>query len=194
MYELHAAVSAITVEGKTFADICTRVPIADIFHSTRPSPTRRRDRRSAIRTETEELTPPPTAPPPYVNASVVSEEDPLSSPTEIPSPTVPKDTKKTSDDVYDTLWADYDYDYDRKVAAETAAARIRIDFDKFGRRTAKYAAIKDGSDLPKDIYCDLVNSLQDMCLQTSLLEIWRYDKVDMVYYRRESKKCSIRHV
>ena len=45
MYELYAAVAAIRVEGKSYDDICTRVPIADIFHSTR------RGRRDAVLTE-----------------------------------------------------------------------------------------------------------------------------------------------
>ena len=31
--------------------------------------------------------------------------------------------------------------------------------------------------LPKDIYCDIVETLQDKCGEYSLLEIWKYDKV-----------------
>lgn len=42
------------------------------------------------------------------------------------------------------------------------------------------AAIQDQvdilSDLPADIYCDLVETLNDKCLETSILEIWKYDE------------------
>jgi hypothetical protein len=34
-------------------------------------------------------------------------------------------------------------------------------------------------ELPDDIYCDLVNSLNDVCLQSSLLEIWKYDRLGL---------------
>ena len=30
-------------------------------------------------------------------------------------------------------------------------------------------------DIPYDIYCDLVDTLNDKCLESSILEIWKYD-------------------
>ena len=42
MYELHKKISAIEVEGKTFKDICTKVPIVNIFHTEK----RRRKRET----------------------------------------------------------------------------------------------------------------------------------------------------
>ena len=45
MYELYMSVMAIRVENKTYEEICTRVPIANIFH------TRQRGRRAAVLTE-----------------------------------------------------------------------------------------------------------------------------------------------
>ena len=184
MYELYAAVAAIRVEGKSYDDICTRVPIADIFHSTR------RGRRDAVLTEA--LTPLQASPPPPPPFS--------STDTPPPPPTLPAATLKAgggnvttaiNEDLYDTLWADYDYDFDVKVAAEAAAARVRIDFEKFGGGAG--GKERDGaSDLPKDIYCDLVDSLRDLCLQTNLLEIWRYDRVRKFSLLREKDlRCRI---
>jgi len=30
--------------------------------------------------------------------------------------------------------------------------------------------------LPPEIYCDLVNTLNDKCLESSLLELWKFDR------------------
>ena len=42
------------------------------------------------------------------------------------------------------------------------------------------AAIQDQvdilDDIPDDIYCSLVETLNDKCLETSLLEIWKYNE------------------
>jgi len=45
MFQLHQSISSISVQNKTFQDICTRVPIADIFQ------TKRRRKREAFITE-----------------------------------------------------------------------------------------------------------------------------------------------
>jgi len=200
MYELYMSVMTIRVENKTYADICTRVPIADIFH------TRQRGRRAAVLTE-DTL---PSTSPSDSDAGGSAEWQPANMLDNLPlsrslRPFSAEDGQQISDpssskssldneglvvnltttalpgeDLYDTLWADYDYDYDKKVATAAAAARVRIDFDKFGirRKTSKdeRGEEKDGEDLPRDIYCDLVENLEDLCLQTNLLEIWRYDK------------------
>ena len=42
------------------------------------------------------------------------------------------------------------------------------------------AAIQDQvdilDDIPDDIYCSLVETLNEKCLETSLLEIWKYNE------------------
>ena len=42
------------------------------------------------------------------------------------------------------------------------------------------AAIQDQvdilDDIPDDIYCNLVETLNEKCLETSLLEIWKYNE------------------
>ena len=35
--------------------------------------------------------------------------------------------------------------------------------------------MSSGDKLPPDIYCDLVDTLKEKCLQSSLLEMWRFD-------------------
>jgi hypothetical protein len=37
-----------------------------------------------------------------------------------------------------------------------------------------------GENLPDDIYCDLINNLKDLCLHSSLLDIWKYDR-ELIY-------------
>jgi hypothetical protein len=44
-----------------------------------------------------------------------------------------------------------------------------------------------GENLPDDIYCDLINNLKDLCLQSSLLDIWKYDR-DLIYTATQVKK------
>ncbi len=189
------SVMAIRVENKTYEEICTRVPIADIFH------TRQRGRRAAVLLTEQQSSsdlsssdlPPSDLPPSlYEDGHQKSDASPTFSSHKTSSdkdPVVNATATQPGEDLYDTLWADYDYDYDIKVATAAAAAKVRIDFEKFGaRRRGGDGATKDGkdgkdgkdkkdgTDLPRDIYCDLVESLEDLCLQTNLLEIWRYDK------------------
>lgn len=66
-----------------------------------------------------------------------------------------------------------------KVKADTERSQLRIDFAKYGPKVAGQKRVEEegsSSKLPDDIYCDLVDSLKDVCLQSSLLEIWRYDR------------------
>ena len=184
MYELYSSVVAIRVENKTYKDICTKVPIADIFH------TRQRARRSAVLTVEEPEPVSGTADQQYStsHSSSLPHRNSTATLDSKASMTTqkPKDAKE---DIYDTLWADYDYDYDIKVAAKAAAARVRIDFEKFGARRGQAARGRPeegGTNLPRDIYCDLVENLEDMCLETSLLEIWKYDRVGT--YTAEEKR------
>ena len=72
------------------------------------------------------------------------------------------------DDDYD-FWAD-EYD-DYAEFDQNAIVKERIDFEKYGRKKVLLSEDKknvvDG--LPKNIYCDLVQTLNKKCVQTSLL-------------------------
>ena len=53
----------------------------------------------------------------------------------------------------------------------------RINFEKYGNKSNNKEAGQDTIDsLPDNIYCDLVTTLNEKCILTNLLEIWRYDE------------------
>merc|ERR1711892_574155 len=124
MLEVYRNVESITVNGKTFEDICARVPIADIFQ------TKRRRKRELNITD--------------------------------------------YDDNYDFWTGEYDEYSDEN---EVISTKERIDFNKYGKKSEKKKeALETVDDLPDNIYCDLVTTLNEKCVLTNLLEIWRYDE------------------
>jgi hypothetical protein len=148
MYEIHQAVANIEVEGKRFQDICFRIPISDIFHSRR----RRRRRRQATALEDASnsnsiiLGSSPTTTVATTTVLSTSSSSSDSSSTTVATTTVSSsDSSSTTttttagsssaDDGWsEDLWADYDYDSEKKEEADRAAARIRIDYAKYGPR------------------------------------------------------------
>lgn len=148
MYRLYERVQNIKVNGKTFNDICEPVPIADIFQ------TKRRRKREA--------------PAPRRGKILLSGDD----------LTISNDTNSDdndSDDYYDDeydFWAgEYDYDEDGNSVTKEII-KPRIDFKRYGKKddALKSESVKGVTDgLPKNIYCDLVQTLNTKCVQTSLL-------------------------
>jgi hypothetical protein len=193
MYEIHMAVAAIRVDGKTFADICTKIPIADIFHSGRRR--RRRDAAAADQSSysaAELSTNSSAATLITINetaalqdgGAILAAELELAEDTAEGAAATEKEEEEEEEegDHYDSLWSDYDYDEELKAKAETERGRLRIDFAKYGPKLAGQKRVDESKvDLPDDIYCDLVDSLKDICLQSSLLEIWRYDRCTWKY-------------
>merc|ERR1711892_996369 len=122
--QVHTAVGGIEEDGKTFEDICARVPIADIFQ------TKKRKKRELNITD--------------------------------------------YDDNYDFWTGEYDEYSDEN---EVISTKERIDFNKYGKKSEKKKeALEAVDDLPDNIYCDLVTTLNEKCVLTNLLEIWRYDE------------------
>ena len=76
----------------------------------------------------------------------------------------------TDDDDYYDFWAD-EYD-DYEEFDDNPIIKARINFEKYGRKSGADLS-KDGKKivdgLPKNIYCDLVQTLNKKCIQTSLL-------------------------
>jgi hypothetical protein len=188
MYEIHVAVAAIRVQGKTFADICTKIPIADIFQTRR--------RRDAVLTDAAAAV--TVAGDSYVNGSTSKDDDklkPSENKTAVESQTAVDEKSAAGDtlpavgessgineDHYDSLWEDYDYDETVKVQADAARSQVRIDFGKYGPKKAGDKRAEDEKvELPDDIYCDLVNTLNDKCLQTGLLSMWKYNRFVVLY-------------
>jgi len=84
-------------------------------------------------------------------------------------------TNSTADE-YDIWTGDYDeYDDTEPVKFDT---RTRINFKKYGHQnvendvTDTISEITDN--LPPNVYCDLVTTLNSKCLVKNLLEIWRF--------------------
>ena len=74
-----------------------------------------------------------------------------------------------SDDHYDDWGNDYSYYYDDIESDESESSFPRINFAKY----SKSSNMSDGAGLPKTIYCDLVETFNEKCLEHSLLAIWR---------------------
>jgi hypothetical protein len=187
MYEIHVAVAAIRVQGKTFADICTKIPIADIFQTRR--------RRDAVLTDASAAV--SGAGDSFTNSTTSKDDDGLKqseNKTAVASQTAVGeksavgdkpavgDSSGINEDHYDSLWEDYDYDETVKVQADAARSQVRIDFGKYGPKKAGDKRAEDEKvQLPDDIYCDLVNTLNDKCLQTGLLSMWKYNRFVILY-------------
>ena len=85
----------------------------------------------------------------------------------------------TTDNTYDyeeyDFWADEYNEYDEDDEIITTVQRI--DFNKYGNKSSnKEAALDTVDSLPDNIYCDLVTTLNEKCILTNLLEIWRYNE------------------
>jgi len=75
------------------------------------------------------------------------------------------------DDDYNFWSGEYD-EYSEEN--EIVATKKRIDFEKYGVKNKDKEEVEDS--LPRNIYCDLVTTLNEKCVLASLLEIWRYDE------------------
>ena len=150
MYRLYERVQNIKVNGKTFNDICEPVPIADIFQ------TKRRRKREADAPR---------------RGKILLSGDDLA---------ISNDTNNDNndsddyydDDVYDFWAGEYDYDEDGNSQPKDILEKPRIDFKRYGKKndaltSDSVKSVTDG--LPKNIYCDLVQTLNTKCVQTSLL-------------------------
>lgn len=184
MYELQKAINQIEVNGKTFKDICTRVPIANLFHTD----DKRRRRRETLVTE------------PIFDPTLSS--DPILDPTlsiesaleDLEETAVKNETNYAEiwPDYYNSeeeeveeanFWPDYDADYSNEredvELVQVIKPKVRINYELYGKKnnTGPKKSIKQ---LPRDIKCGIVTRLPEKCLQSSLLEIWRY-KEDLIY-------------
>jgi hypothetical protein len=121
MFDLHKKIESIISNGKSFTDICARVPIADIFQ------TKKRKKRQ-----------------------------------------VPDEYE---DGDYTDIWGDYYDNEDDNVAVTQASVtyqRPRINFAKYAKKQSNDSQAKEvSSSLPDNIYCDLVSTLSDKCIQAS---------------------------
>ena len=85
---------------------------------------------------------------------------------------------EVDEDDYDyNIWED-EYDDSEEETVETPPRAVeRINFRKYGNKTKKKeegTSIVDK--LPQNIYCDLVKTLNEKCIMTSLLEMWKFNE------------------
>ena len=79
------------------------------------------------------------------------------------------------DDEYYDFWGE-EYD-EYKDVTPVLYETERIDFQRYGRQNKTKSAASDvADDLPRNVYCDLVTTLNSKCVMTSLLEMFRYDE------------------
>ncbi len=134
MLELHKQVVRIRAHGKSWEDLCYRIPIADIFLT-------KRKRRQT-----------------QVNTSVIVEQELGRVPKKLIDDLKTKQGADLEISPFDDYYSsDYDY-FQEDPVSEIALAQDQEEIV---------------NDLPPDIYCDLVETLNDKCLESSLLEIWR---------------------
>lgn len=89
--------------------------------------------------------------------------------------TIEEEMDSYDDDEYYDFWAE-EYD-EYKDVTPVLYETERIDFNKYGRRNRTKSAAGDvADDLPRNVYCDLVTTLNSKCVMTSLLEMFRYDE------------------
>ena len=144
-----------------FTSTFTRISIADIFQTKK-----RRKKRATEEIKLEEMMLDYEENDAVEYTTVIGDLD-----SEVESATA---ITEEEDDYYDDFWAG-EYDEYRDVAAVVAPPE-RINFRKYGRRAGNSTGGGGAADLPRGVYCDLVTTLNSKCVQTSLLEMWRYDR------------------
>ena len=78
-------------------------------------------------------------------------------------------------DDYDNFWSGEYNEYPEDEDDEIVTTVERINFIKYSEQKNKSEEAEDTLEkIPDNIYCDLVNTLNEKCIQTSLLEIWKY--------------------
>ena len=82
---------------------------------------------------------------------------------------------------YDYDYENYEYvsffeDYEEQEGTNTQESNKTINKIDFSRVENTWEREEETDNLPRGIYCDLVNTLSEKCVQNSILEIWEYDE------------------
>ena len=88
------------------------------------------------------------------------------------------ETINDGDAAYDEYYDFWGEEYDEyKDVTPVLYETERIDFKRYGRQNSSKSVASDvADDLPSNVYCDLVTTLNSKCVMTSLLEMFRYDE------------------
>ncbi|TRY67572.1 hypothetical protein TCAL_07820 [Tigriopus californicus] len=203
MFRVHQKVHAIKVSNKTYADLCFKLPIANIFLTKK----RRRKRQA--------LGPRNSSPSNPNDPSVVVPSEVLNATLQIENATglnavnatrdqrflldsdSPEPEKQESsqtnqdeteeDEESNSLWSGYDldeeyediyedYDFENEDYEIDFVEKDEIEDSKNGDGNGDGQSDDPQDSLSPEIYCDLVSTLDQKCLENSLLEIWRYSE------------------
>ena len=77
------------------------------------------------------------------------------------------------EDYYDNVWDEYDYGEGEEAPYKKPARRIN--FSQYGN-SSEGKNETNGEELPANIYCDLIDTLNKKCFQFSLLEMWQFNE------------------
>jgi len=177
----------IACQSKVFAKRSfpvLRVPVADIFQTGK----RRKKRENAFLGNPEE-----------VSAAVIMGQDSLEGVVSTVAPNLVGPSRTGRRNLFDSLESVQDvFDSESKDALEDALSSEEETADPWGDYYDDYAedfkdqvetvpsnttSLQPGQSpaevvesLPPEIYCDLINTLEDQCLSTSILELWSFNE------------------
>lgn len=87
-----------------------------------------------------------------------------------------EDEDEDEDDYYDDIWDEDEYEDDETEETLYVKPVRRINYSKYGNSSKGDGDETSGDDLPADIYCDLLDTLNEKCFQWNLLEMWRFNE------------------
>ena len=75
-------------------------------------------------------------------------------------------------DYYDNFWDEDEVDEGEEVPFKKPVKRIN--FSQYGNSSEGNKVEINEEELPVDIYCNLIDTLNEKCFQSSLLVMWRF--------------------
>jgi hypothetical protein len=182
MYEIHASVANINVEGQTFEDLCTKIPVVGLFHRSR----HRRENTEAVAIPMAALSDDQISET-NKNINVISTSSVSYTNSLLGSSNHISNSVSPTLDVYQEM-LDETIDDNQEAFAHAELASQGISFLK-ADENENISPMEEGlqndgteqsiANIPQNIYCENIKSLKEKCLQLSLLEIWHYDRYVM---------------
>ncbi len=183
--ELHNRVRNVEMEGKKYKDICLDIPITDILLGSRRRRRQAGDEPSApltidydrldngTTTTTASTTTTTKSSPTTTSASGPSDDayEYFNFYTNEKVEDSPEEKAADEGDGDDYYGGDFGFTYDyegsdKNTGSSSSSKKDDEDDDDYDL----------ADELPADVYCDIVDTLNDKCGEYSLLEIWKYDE------------------
>ncbi len=192
LLDMHKRVQQMTYQDKRFEDVCLKIPITDILLGNK----RRRRRRQAVEesqtssttlsSSTSTTTEPSTTTSTTASTTIATTTTSTTTSTTTTTTTTTTTRKSTTTTTTTTSTTtseeeeeEYDYYGGFSYAYDSPASTDDKDEEEESESKKEDDDDDDPNDLdslPPEIYCDIVDTLQDKCGEYSLLEIWKYDE------------------